>query len=299
MKQHKDIALSVDSKSRSYFSDLVSLTKFKLSFTVVLSSVLSYLVVSSLAFNWPTLLLLAIGGFCITASANALNQVLEREYDSQMTRTANRPLVVKSITVSSAVLIAGLLGVTGILLLAAINSLVAMLGTLSLMLYAFVYTPLKRYSTISVAVGAIPGALPVLIGAVAHSGTLTLLGLFLFAIQFFWQFPHFWAIGYRSFEDYKKAGFELVPYHPVTGKVDSKIGNSSLLYSVLLLLLILGAYHVGMISLIAFISSVVLALGYVYYSWRFAVDISKNTATHLMVYSFFFMPIILFTYLIF
>lgn len=284
--------------SSSVWKDLIVLTKFKLSFTVVLSSALAYLVVAGANIQFDILALLSLGGILITCASNALNQVLEREYDAQMERTATRPLVTETISVSSAVLMSGLMAVTGILLLAAINPLVAMLGTISLMLYAFVYTPLKRYSTISVAIGAIPGALPVLIGAVAFDGNITLLGLFLFAVQFFWQFPHFWAIGYRSFADYRKAGFELVPYNESTGMVDSRIGKSSLLYSIFLLGIIIMAFYVGLISGLAFILSFALSLGYTYYCIRFTMDLNKKTATQLMIYSFFYIPVILITYII-
>ncbi len=284
--------------SNSLWKDLGVLTKFKLSFTVVLSSALAYLVVAGASIQFDILALLTVGGLLITCAANALNQVLEREYDAQMERTASRPLVTETITVSSAVLIAGLMAVTGVLLLAAINPIVAMLGTVSLMMYAFVYTPLKRYSTVSVAIGAIPGALPVLIGAVASDGSITLIGLFLFAIQFFWQFPHFWAIGYRSFADYRKAGFELVPYDVETGSVDSRIGKSSLLYSIFLLGIIAMAWYVGLIGGLAFLLSFVLSLGYTYYCVRFTMDLNKKTATQLMIYSFFYIPVILITYII-
>jgi heme o synthase len=279
---------------QSFLYDLAVLSKLKLSVIVVLSSVLSYAVVSGGSIDFRIAILLGIGGMLITASANALNQVLEREFDALMKRTIDRPLVTGRMTVSNAVLIAGIMGVVGILTLACINNFVAMLGTLSLMLYAFVYTPLKRYTTASVAVGAIPGALPVLIGTVAFDGSLTMLGLFLFGIQFFWQFPHFWAIGYRSFADYRSAGFELVPYNRVTGEVDSKIGTSSLIYSIIMILMMIAAYVIGLISTQAFIPCIILALGYTYYCIQFARNLSNETATRLMLYSFLFMPIFLF-----
>ena len=279
--------------------DVASLTKAKLLLIVVLSSIMSYMVVAGSTVSILTLVLLAIGGTLVTASANALNQVLEKDYDALMKRTEDRPLVAGTMTSSTAVLIAGLAGAGGLIALALINPIVSMLGAISLMLYAFVYTPLKRYSTISVAIGAIPGALPVLIGAVAHDGTFTLLGLFLFSIQFFWQFPHFWAIGYRSFKDYRKAGFELVPYNADSGEVDPWIGKSSLLYSILLIVTIGAAYALGIIGMIPLICSFILALGYLYFSYQFSKELSEKTATKLMLYSFSFMPIFLLIFIIF
>lgn len=289
---------TVSGKS-SLVSDIASLTKAKLLFIVVLSSIMSYMIVAGSAVSVLTLVSLAVGGTLITASANALNQVLEKDYDALMKRTENRPLVKGTMTTSTAVLIAGLSGAIGLITLAWINPIVSMLGAISLMLYAFVYTPLKRFTTLSVAIGAIPGALPVLIGTVAFDGTFTLLGLFLFSIQFFWQFPHFWAIGYRSFGDYRKAGFELVPYDSESEEVDGWIGKSSLIYSIALIGAIVFAYAIGVITLIPFVLSMILGLGYVYFSQAFSANLSEKTATSLMLYSFGFMPIFLLIFIIF
>jgi len=284
---------------QSFLKDLASLCKVKLSMIVVLSSVLSFMVVAGSAVSIKMLLMLALGGSMVTASANALNQVLEKDFDALMDRTSKRPLVTGNFTISTAVLIAGLFGAFGLLALAYINPIVSMLGAISLMLYAFVYTPLKRHSTLSVAIGAIPGALPILIGTVAHEGSITLIGLFLFSIQFFWQFPHFWAIGYRSFKDYRSAGFELVPYNKNTGEINPWIGKSSLIYGTLLLATIVASYVIGLIGLVPFALSSILALGYLYFCIEFARELNHKNATRLMVYSFGFMPIFLLIYIIF
>ena len=187
------------------------LTKFKLSLFVVISSALAYIAAVGLNINFVVLALLCIGGFCCTAASNALNQVLERDFDKLMTRTENRPLAAGRMKTSEAVLFSGLMLLIGTAMLSLISPLASLLCMLSVVIYSFVYTPLKRYTTLSVAIGAIPGSLPVLIGAVAGSGTITILGISLFAIQFMWQFPHFWAIGWLSFDDYKKAGYKLLP----------------------------------------------------------------------------------------
>ena len=191
--------------------DILELVKFKLTSVVVITSALSYLVVSQFyTFDWFILGMLTLGGFLVASAANAMNEVLEKDFDILMERTKNRPVATGRMKVSDAVMISGLLCLAGIVCLALINPITSFLGMISFVSYAFIYTPLKRYSTLAVPVGAVPGALPVLIGATACSGEITILGLVLFAIQFLWQFPHFWAIGYLGFEDYKKAGYKLV-----------------------------------------------------------------------------------------
>ena len=177
---------------QSKIRDYAQLIKMRLALTVVFSSVMAYLIGLGGSIEWLPLLILAAGGFLITGAANTLNQVLEREYDAQMKRTAGRPLAANRMTVSEAVLAAGMMSMLGIILLAFFNPWTAFLGTLALVLYAFVYTPMKRISPLAVAVGALPGALPTLIGVVAAQGSITQLGIALFFIQFLWQFPHVW-----------------------------------------------------------------------------------------------------------
>jgi len=169
-------------------SDYAMLVKLKLNLFVVFSAVLSYFIIAGSAINWLHVVLLAIGGFLITSAANALNQVLEKDYDKLMDRTADRPLATGRMKTSEAVIFAGVSTIVGFIVLAVINPLVVLLSTLSLVSYAFLYTPLKRHSTLAVAVGAIPGALPVMIGGVAAEGHLTLFISCLFFIQFLWQF---------------------------------------------------------------------------------------------------------------
>ena len=183
--------------------DFTQLVKLRLTLTVVFSALMAYWIAlpmeRSLTYK---LFSIFIGGFLITGAANALNQALEKGYDARMSRTANRPLPSGRMEESTAVLIAGVMSVFGLIILANLSLWSALLGAISLLLYAFVYTPLKRVSSVAVFVGAIPGALPVLIGTVSAQGELTVLGLCLFAIQFFWQFPHFWAISWLGHQDY-------------------------------------------------------------------------------------------------
>ena len=173
------------------------LMKFKLSLTVVFSAVMAYLIALEVTINWGYVVALFLGGFFTTGAANALNQVLEKDYDKLMKRTENRPLATGRMTSSEAILVAGLSSLIGVTLLAIFNPMTAFLGMVSLILYSFVYTPMKRVSNISVFIGAIPGALPIVIGCTAaENGHLTSLALSLFGLQFIWQFMHFFAIAW-------------------------------------------------------------------------------------------------------
>lgn len=291
--KHTDIAV----ESRSLFSELVMLTKFRLSAFVVISSVLSYFIVAQGAFNIGIVVLLALGGICITGAANVLNQILERDYDKHMKRTEDRPLAAERMKLSAAVLFAGLLLLSGSIFLALINPLTVMISMVSLIMYAFVYTPLKRYSTLAVGVGAIPGALPVLIGTTAFSGTLTTLGLILFGIQFLWQFPHFWSIGYLAFDDYKKAGYKLLPTDE-DGNINKKLGYHSFVYSIVLLAVSAIPFAIGTMELLPFILVMIVGLIYAAACLQFQFNSSRKTALTLMFSSFFYLPLVLSFFLI-
>jgi len=293
------IAKKIESGLRlSKMDDLYLLVKFRLSLMVVASSVLAYFIAAGSSFSWSVFVLLFIGGFGITAAANGINQVLEREFDSLMERTKIRPLAANRMKSSEAVLISGFMLVIGIMCLSFINPVVSFLGMLSFMLYAFVYTPLKRYSTISVAIGAIPGAFPVLIGVVAHDGTLTLLGLTLFMIQFLWQFPHFWAISFLSFDDYNNAGFKLLPKGK-DGNIDRNLGAYSAIYSLLIIPTVLIAYYAGLeTSMLALGGVILLTLIYTWYAIKMQIDKDRDSALKLMFSSFFYLPLVLLLYII-
>lgn len=192
--------------------DIAQLAKLRLSLLVVFSAAIGALLASFGSLSFSHISLLALGGLLVTSGANALNQVLEKDYDKLMTRTANRPLPANRMSVTAAILFAGVVGVAGTLILWYFFSpLTGMLGAVSLLSYSFIYTPLKRISPIAVLVGAFPGALPPLIGWVSVTGSISIEAFVLFSIQFLWQFPHFWAIAWVAFEDYKKAGFKLLP----------------------------------------------------------------------------------------
>ena len=192
--------------------DYVQLLKPNLSLLVVFSSVIGYLLAPGATFKVTDLLALFVGGILVTGSANTINQILERKSDALMKRTQNRPLPAGRMEVPEAVVVAVVSGVLGVLLVGLqFNFFAGILSFASLLLYAFAYTPMKRVHPIAVAIGAIPGALPPLIGWVAFTGTLGWGGGLLFLIQFFWQFPHFWAIGWLGHDEYEKAGIRLLP----------------------------------------------------------------------------------------
>lgn len=191
-------------------SDLKQLTKVGLSLSVVFSSVAGYLLAVDVI-NYSTLLLLALGGFFMVGASNAFNQIIEKDTDALMKRTQNRPLPTGRMSVNFAMSIAVLFTVLGISILYSINPKTALFGAISIFLYTCAYTPLKSVTPLTVFVGAIPGAIPFMLGWVAATNQFGIEAGFLFMIQFFWQFPHFWAIGWLQFEEYKKAGFNMLP----------------------------------------------------------------------------------------
>ncbi len=192
------------------FSDLKELTKMGLSISVVFSSIAGYLLGAE-TINYTILVLLAIGGYFMVGASNAFNQVIEKDTDAIMKRTMNRPLPTGRMSVGVALTIAILLTVAGLSILYSINQKTALFGAISIFLYTSVYTPLKPVTPLSVFVGAIPGAIPFMLGWVAATNEFGIEPGFLFMIQFFWQFPHFWSIGWLQDEEYKKVGFKMLP----------------------------------------------------------------------------------------
>ncbi|MEY3688168.1 MAG: hypothetical protein RIR84_1009, partial [Bacteroidota bacterium] len=191
---------------RNKLKDYQQLMKFTLSFTVVFSSVVSYLMVPDIEFDIISVLLLFAGGMLVTGAANAINQIVEKETDAKMKRTASRPVASGRMHIDEAATFSVVAAVFGIFIIGLwFNWMAAGISAFSLFLYGFIYTPLKKVHSISVLVGAIPGALPCLIGWAAGDPSLGIGGWVLFALQFFWQFPHFWAIAWVAHEDYSSA----------------------------------------------------------------------------------------------
>jgi protoheme IX farnesyltransferase len=280
----------------SWLGDVMELTKMRLTLMVVFSAIIGYAIAAGGAVQFLPLLILGVGGFCIAGAANAINQILEKDYDALMIRTAGRPVAAGRMQVSEAVVIAGLMVLTGVVLLALFNPLASFLGMLSFILYAFLYTPMKRYGTLSVAVGAIPGALPVVIGCVAYEGTISWLALVLFTIQFLWQFPHFWSIGFLSFDQYQKAGFKLVPASP-EGGVHTSLGLHALIYALLLLPVCVLSLWFGVTGIITTVFIVLISLWYIYRSYQFWRKFDQPAARTLMFTSFAYLPLVLLTIL--
>jgi protoheme IX farnesyltransferase len=285
--------ISVVSQKVRDFGELV---KFKLNLTVVFSAVMAYLIASTETINWMAVAILAFGGFFVAGAANALNQVLERDFDKLMKRTANRPIAAGRMTVSEGVLTAGLLGIIGLMLLALFNPWASFFGMMALLSYSFLYTPMKRISPAAIAIGAFPGALPMLIGCVAFQNELTSLALALFAIQFFWQFPHFGAISWLGFEDYQKAGFKFVAVK--NGERDSTIGIQGFIYALCLIPVGWLPWYGGYTGLSSAIFLTILALIYAWYGWNLHQKNDRKSAMQLMFSSFFYLPLALFALLI-
>ena len=219
---------------KSIYADFKAITKAGLAISVVFSSIAGFLlgVADFQALQWVVLLKLAIGGYCMVGASNAYNQVIEKDLDALMDRTKNRPVPAGRMAPNVALVIASILTIIGIVLLYSINPKSAMFGAISIFLYTSIYTPLKTITSLSVFVGAFPGAIPFMLGWVAATGNFGIEAGTLFLIQFFWQFPHFWAIGWFLFEDYEKAGFFMLP----TGKKDRGTALQIILYTVWLII---------------------------------------------------------------
>jgi protoheme IX farnesyltransferase len=226
--------------------DYVQLIKLSLSIMVVFSSVISFMLTSGFEDfenKWLKILLLAIGGILVTGSANAINQVVEKDTDAQMKRTGTRPVAAGRMSETHGWAFAIVTGAAGVLILgSSFNFLTAGLAAFSLFLYAFIYTPLKKVSSIAVLVGAIPGALPCLIGWTAGENQLSLGGWILFALQFLWQFPHFWAIAWIAHKDYSSVGFKLLPAEEGPTKFTAL---QTVIYSLLLVPVTLAPYFMA------------------------------------------------------
>ena len=214
-----------------FLVDIKQLTKFKLSISVLFSAVAGYFLVAD-TINFRTLLLLVFGGYFTVGASNAFNQIIEKDLDKKMPRTQNRPLPTGRMSVFMAFFIAVFLTLTGLYLLYLINFITALLAGVSIFIYTLIYTPLKTITPLSVFVGAFPGAIPFMLGWVAHTNQIGIEVTSLFLIQFFWQFPHFWSIAWIEEVAYKNAGFKMLPM----GKKNKATVHQIILYTVVMLL---------------------------------------------------------------
>jgi len=275
---------------KTFLNDFKNLVKLRLTFLVVFSASISFLIApeSQLEINWYNWLKLIIGGFLVTAAANGFNEILEKDLDKLMKRTADRPLPSGRMTNGQALVLSLIMGISGTYLLGSLNILTGLLSVFSILFYAFIYTPLKRKSPIAVLVGAIPGALPPLIGYVAAHGLIDQVALILFGIQFVWQFPHFWAIAWVLDDDYKKAGFRLLPTtkRDRTSAIVAFISTLILIpVSVLPFIYGFGGYYILIVSIIA-------GLLFSYQAFVLVKNLDVKSAQNLMFGSFVYLPIV-------
>ena len=278
-------------KQSSLFSQTLILIKHRLSFSVVFSSVCSYLIAFDV-FSLTTFLLLIIGGFFVVGSSNGFNQIIERRRDALMTRTSSRPLPSGVMTVNQALIICFFLSLLGLTMLYIINFRTAIFGLISMIIYLALYTPLKPITPLSVFFGAIPGAIPFMLGWVAVTDRFSIETGILFMIQFFWQFPHFWAIGWVSHDDYKNAGFKMLP----SGKRDNATAFQIVFYTIWMIIVstlpyfsFTGKLSIGIYSLILILVSGSLML---YQALKLMRYKDKQNAIRLMYASIFYLSFI-------
>jgi len=282
-------------KSRvSAYSDLI---KFRLSALVTFSAVFGYILGDrGIDFGWSGFIGLVLGGFFISGASGAANEIMERDLDKLMKRTQNRPLPLKIISLQEASWFTGIIAFLGISLLWIFtNPLTTGLGILSMLLYVFAYTPLKRVGPIAVFVGAIPGAMPPLLGWTAATGAITYEALIIFGIQFIWQFPHFWAIAWVSDEDYKRAGFKLLPSG---GGQDLNTAIQIMIYTLFLLPLGLLPSYFGLVGLNSGIVATVCGVLFLAQTFSLMRDCSRKSALKIMFGSFIYLPVVQIAYLL-
>ncbi|MFD0837180.1 heme o synthase [Mariniflexile aquimaris] len=281
----------------SVISDFKEITKMRLSLSVVFSSLAGYLLGVDIV-SVKTLILLAFGGYFMVGASNAFNQIIEKDLDALMKRTANRPVPSGRMSVNTAFIIASIFTLLGIIILYSINKQTAMFGAISIFLYACVYTPLKTKTPLAVFVGAIPGAIPFMLGWVAATDNFGIEPGTLFALQFFWQFPHFWAIGWFLFNDYEKAGFFMLP----TGKRDKGTAVQIIMYTIWTILVsiipVFGFTGALSLSIVAAIIVFVLGLGMLYYAFRLFNEMTEKAARQLMLISVLYITLVQIVYVI-
>jgi len=284
---------------KSIYIDFREITKARLAISVVFSSVAGFMlgIYDLHSLDWMVLLKLAVGGYCMVGASNAYNQVIEKDLDALMDRTKNRPVPAGRMSPPIALVIASFLTIVGISLLYTINPKTAMFGAISIFLYTSIYTPLKTMTSLSVFVGAFPGAIPFMLGWVAATGEFGIEAGTLFLIQFFWQFPHFWAIGWFLYEDYEKAGFYMLP----TGKRDKGTALQIILYTVWLILAsllpVLGFTGRFYITPIAAIVVFFLGLWMLFYALRLYKSRTAKEARTLMLVSVLYITLLQLVYI--
>lgn len=295
MSESQITSIKVEQGIMARLAAFIELLKLRLSFLVVFSSAFGYILGSRGAFEWTSLALFCLGGFLISGSAVTLNQVFEIDYDRKMKRTKSRPLPTERVIDKEALIYAVLLAMAGtMILLYFTNILTTLLSLASFVLYVFVYTPLKRIGPIAVFVGAIPGALPPLLGWTAATGMISHEALIIFGIQFIWQFPHFWAIAWIADEDYKKAGFKLLPGN---GEKNMNTAFQIMIYTLFLIPLGLLPTVFGLTGVISGAIATLCGVLFLAQTLRHMKNCNRNTALSIMYSSFLYLPIVQIAYL--
>ncbi len=279
----------------SLISDFKEITKMRLSLSVVFSALAGYLL-GAIEVDVNTLVLLAFGGYFMVGASNAFNQIIEKDLDVLMDRTKNRPIPAGRMSVQSAFIIATIFTILGLTVLYIINERTAMYGAISIFIYTCVYTPLKTKTPLSVFVGAIPGAIPFMLGWVAARNDFGIEPGTLFALQFFWQFPHFWAIGWFLFEDYEKGGFYMLP----TRKRDKGTAVQTIMYTIWMILVsivpVFGITGDLKLSIVAAIVVLLLGLVMLYYAFELFKKRTAKAAKQLMLASVIYISLIQIVY---
>ncbi|MFY0625167.1 MAG: heme o synthase [Reichenbachiella sp.] len=290
--QVTNIELTLLGKVKAY----IELLKLRLSFLVAFSSGFGYVLGTDGILNVWNLILLSFGGMLVSGASVTINQVIEVEFDALMKRTKGRPLPTGRLSQMEASIFAFIVAMVGLSILwISTNPLTVLLSIVSLILYSFIYTPLKRVGPIAVFVGAIPGALPPLLGWVAATGGISHEALIIFGIQFIWQFPHFWAIAWVGDEDYKKAGFKLLPNK---GKKDLNTAINIMVYTLFLLPLGLLPSYFGLTGLNSAVVASLCACGFLAQTFNLMRDHSDKVALKIMYGSFLYLPIVQIAYLL-
>ena len=268
---------------------IFELTKFRLSFLVSFSAIVGFILASD-NFIFIDLLVLGLSGYLVTAASVINNQILEKELDKKMDRTKNRPLPTNRISKINSTIISIIFMVIGLVTMTVyFNFTSGLLSLASLLLYTFVYTPLKKVGPIAVFVGAIPGALPPLIGWVAFSGVISIEAIIIFSIQFIWQFPHFWAIAWIYHDDYKKVGFKLLPSK---GEKNFNTALNIMTYTLFLIPLGLLPTVFGITGIISGAIAVFCAILFLAQTFKLFKDYSRSSALKIMFGSFIYLPIV-------
>jgi protoheme IX farnesyltransferase len=274
---------------KATIKDYGQLMKFTLSFTVVFTCVICFQLAPKMGFDWLNILLLTFAGLCITGSANAINQAVEKDTDAQMKRTSNRPVAAGRLTQNQAYTFAIITGVLGVGLMLYFNIASALLSAFSLFLYAFIYTPLKKINSIAVLVGAFPGAIPCLIGWVAATNEFSAGGWILLLIQFLWQFPHFWAIAWVSHADYSRVGFKLLPAKEGPTRFTAL---QCIMYAVLMIPIGLLPYYLNLTGQISMWVLLVANIFMVVQCVRLYQNMGVPAARRVMFSSYIYLPIV-------